>query len=67
DFLRFLKYAISSACELHTQLLVAKDLAYVPLAEFQRIDGLLDEVRKMLWGLIVAVSKSIGRGPFFLT
>lgn len=56
EFLRFLRYALSSGCELHTQLLVAKDLAYLPLADFQRMDSLLIEVRKMLWSLIVTVA-----------
>lgn len=60
EFLRFLRYALSSGCELHTQLLVARDLAYLPLSAFQRMDSLLDEVRKMLWGLIRAVSASLG-------
>ncbi len=59
EFLQFLRYALSSGCELHTQLLVAKDLAYLPLGEFQRMDGLLDEIRKMLWGLMTSVAASL--------
>jgi four helix bundle protein len=65
EFLRFLRYALSSGCELHTQLLVAKDLAYLPLAKFQQMNSLLDEVRKMLWGLMVSISRSMGKGGSF--
>jgi len=65
EFLRFLRYALSSGCELHTQLLVAKDLSYLPFEQFQRMDSQLDEVRKMLWGLMVAVSDSLGKGRRF--
>jgi hypothetical protein len=36
--------------------LVAKDLGYMPLSDFQRMDSLLAEVRKMLWSLIVTVA-----------
>jgi four helix bundle protein len=59
EFLRFLRYALSSACELHTQLLVAKDLAYMPLEHFGRMDSLLDEVRKMLWSLMGTVEAAM--------
>lgn len=61
EFLRFLRYALSSACELRTQLLVAKDLAYLPLEEYKRVDSQLGEVRKMLWSLMNAVSGSMNR------
>ena len=56
EFLRFLRYALSSGFELRTQLLVAKDLAYLALGDIQRMNSLLDEVRKMLWSLMTAVS-----------
>ena len=59
EFLRFLRYALSSGCELRTQLLVAKDLSYLPLKEFKRLDALLDEVRKMLWSLMETVRGSM--------
>ena len=52
EFHRFLGYALSSACELHTQLLVAKDMTYMSMEDFQRLDALVDEIRKMLWSLI---------------
>jgi four helix bundle protein len=52
EFRRFLKIALGSAGELHTQLLVARDLGFLGSTAFDRLDGVLTEIRKMLWALI---------------
>jgi len=52
EFGRFARMALSSACELWTQLLVAKDLNLLSPETFARLNSLNDEVRKMLWALI---------------
>ena len=52
EFRRFLKISLGSAGELHTQLLVARDLGHLSPGDFTRQDGLLTEIRKMLWALI---------------
>ena len=62
EFLRFGRYALSSAFELRTQLLVAKDLGYMRREDYRRQSSLLEEIRKMLWGLIQKLERSLGRG-----
>jgi four helix bundle protein len=63
EFLRFSRYSLSSAFELRTQLLVAKDLGYLPPAVHDRQAGWLEEIRKMLWSLIVTLEQALGRRP----
>jgi four helix bundle protein len=63
EFLRFLRYALSSAFELRTQILVARDLGYMNTEDHQRHSSLLEEVRKMLWGLMETLKRSLGRHP----
>ena len=63
EFLNFARYALSSAFELRTQLLVAKDLGYLAPADHQRQADLLERVRKMLWSLIQTLRQSLGRLP----
>lgn len=54
---QFFRIAHGSGAELETQLLLAKDLQYVPLAVFQEIESELQEIMKMLNKLINTVSK----------
>ena len=63
EFVRFVRYALSSAFELRTQLLVAKDLGYMKTEDYQRHAGLLEEIRKMLWSLLERLEQSLGRRP----
>ncbi|MCL4390211.1 MAG: four helix bundle protein [Patescibacteria group bacterium] len=55
EFLQFLHVAYGSAAELETQLLLSKELNYLNLEDFSRINSLLNEVLKMLGSLIVKV------------
>jgi four helix bundle protein len=50
DFVQFLHIADGSAAELETQILIAES-AY-PHMDFARASGLLDEVQKMLGGML---------------
>ena len=50
EFLQFLRIAYGSSAELETQLIIAKDL-YANV-NYQRADSLLEEVQKMLNGII---------------
>jgi four helix bundle protein len=63
EFLRFARYALSSAFELRTQLRVAAELGYLAPAHYQRHRILIKEVRKMLWSLIETLQRSLRQGP----
>jgi four helix bundle protein len=51
DFGRFIQIAAGSAAELEYQLLVAKDLGYLPEAEHTKLNTNLAEVGRMLISL----------------
>ena len=48
EFAQFVKVAFASGAELETQIIVAKELKFLPLDKFTEVDGLLDEVMRML-------------------
>ena len=52
EYIRFLYIALGSLAELDTQLLIANDLGYFKLNEYQKLTIKLDEIGKMLSGLI---------------
>ena len=55
DFARFIQIAFGSASELQYQLLLSRDLAYLDADTWKRYDGMVDEVKRMLFGLLDAV------------
>ena len=59
EFRRFLHYAYASGAELETQLLIAKNLVYISQIDFEKINGTLEEVMKMLNVLIQTVSDNV--------
>lgn len=52
DYVQFLRIANGSAVELETQLYLAEHLGFCKTEEYSKISSLLEEVRKMLHGLI---------------
>ena len=58
DFARFLSIANGAAKELDYQLLLAKDLGYLAESDHRELAAMLDEVKRMLAGLIQSVEKS---------
>ncbi|PYS22373.1 MAG: diversity-generating retroelement protein bAvd family protein [Acidobacteria bacterium] len=52
DFARFLLIAMGSASELEYHLLLARDLKFLPEEDYQRLDALATEVKRMLGSLI---------------
>ena len=48
DFARFLSIASGSASESEYHLLLARDLDYLPNSDHERLDGLMNELKKML-------------------
>lgn len=51
EFNRFLDIALGSSFELETQLIIAKELAYISEEDFLDISTKLDEVQRMITGL----------------
>lgn len=55
DFAQFLHVAFGSASELGTQLEIAKRLGYGKKEDYNELEGLLQEVSKMLNAMIVSL------------
>lgn len=51
EFANFLSISYGSACELGTQLLIAKNLGYVKKDDFKILFSEIDEIQKMLYSL----------------
>lgn len=62
DFKRFLNMALGSSFELESQLIVSNDIGYVSEAESIGIIVDLQEIQKMIYGLII-----LGLMVFLLT
>ena len=58
DFVRFLTMAHGSLAELETQMIIARDLGYLPQEQFDECMALHDEVSKMLVALKTTISKT---------
>ena len=52
DFLNFLRIAYASCAELETQLIISQRLEYVDVSEYEQLHEVLEEVSKMLAGLM---------------
>jgi four helix bundle protein len=59
DFRQFVKLAEGSNCELQTQLLIARRLRYASGEKCDVLDGLSDEVGKMLTALSKYLTQEI--------
>ena len=55
DFSRFLHNATGSANELENFLLLARDLAFLEAARFEKLSAELEEVKRMLGGFMARV------------
>ena len=55
DFRRFLFHSLGSGNELEYDLLLARDLTFVPAASHSDLAEQLEEVRRMLTGLIQTI------------
>ena len=53
----FLSIAVGSACELETQLLLSKDLGYMPLNIVEQLTNDVQNIIKMLAALIKSLDK----------
>ena len=59
EFIQFLYISLGSIAELETQLIIANNLKYVNLNDYELMTGRLEEIRKMLIGLIKFVKNKI--------
>ena len=57
DFARFVQIAIGSASEMECHLLLARDLGYLELGEYEALNAVAMEVKRML----IALLKSLKR------
>lgn len=60
EYRRFLDTAWSSHAEVDTAIELAKDLGYITMVEYARLDALADETGKMLFGLLRKVTNASG-------
>ena len=58
DYIRFLRIASGSLYELQTQLEIAMNLSFVSREDFMRMNGVSEEIAKMLNGLIKKIKSS---------
>ena len=52
DYIRYLYIAYGSVCELETQILLSMDLGYVDSAVIEKIKDEIQQIERMLKGLI---------------
>ena len=55
DFRRFLLHSLGSVNEVEYDLLLARDLGFLPERTYARLSGSVGEVRRMLSGLIASL------------
>lgn len=61
EFQRFLYLALGSLAEVDTQLELAKRLNYLKREDTEAVHSLMNEIRKMLFGLIKTLKKPLNR------
>jgi four helix bundle protein len=61
DFKRFLHHALGSLNEVEYDLLLARDLGFMKASEHSRLCELIEEVRRMLSGLMSQLRTRDGR------
>lgn len=52
DYIRFLYFSLGSSAEIETQLIIARNLGMLSLDNFDRLESMLQEIMRMLLGLI---------------
>jgi len=57
DYRRFLDTAWGSLAEVQTALVIARDVGYIQLPEFARLEDLATETSKTLFGLLRKISQ----------
>ena len=60
DFVRFLRHARGSLAEIETQILIAHQLKYLSAATTEKLNQQLDELGRILSGLIRSLTERDG-------
>jgi len=58
---RFLQIALGSASELEYHLLLARDLQYLESSAYEKLNGAVEEIKKMLYSLARRADAERGR------
>ena len=58
EFARFLRYSVASASEVEGHAQLAFDLGMISETDFRSLQGMVIDVRKMLYGLLKRVKQS---------
>jgi len=61
EFKRFVSISLGSACELESHLIAARDLKFLSAPDFERLNAMGQEVRRMLVALIRRLSMTAKR------
>ena len=61
EFARYLRVSVNSCYELESHLIMARDVASLPAADFNTLTEQLIEVRRMLYGLIKHLRSGDGK------
>jgi four helix bundle protein len=59
DFNRFLQISFRSISELEYELMLSNELGYINKDSYKKIEASIEEVKKMLSGLIKSIKKTI--------
>lgn len=59
EYIRFLHVALGSIAELGTQIMISKDIGYLPEESFVKIESEIVEIGKMLNGLTNSLIKKL--------
>jgi four helix bundle protein len=62
EFAHFLDYALGSAFEVETQLLIAKNLGYIDENQYNDLLSILSSIERQLNGLISTIRKGYRQG-----
>ena len=62
EFIHFLHYALGSAFEVETQLLVSKNIGYLTDDIYSQLSTKISSIERQLNGLISSLRKSQGQG-----
>lgn len=59
EFIQFLYIALSSSVEVETQLIISRNLNFISEKDFEELNSELDQIGKMLQGLIKSIKNRI--------
>jgi len=63
EYIQFLYVSLGSAAEIETQLIISKNLGYIMLDKAGGIQAELEEIIRMLIGLIKSLSDKMSTNP----